>query len=274
MILKTESNEFYRALLDSAVSAADFNFATRDRRPPFDSFWQLIWHRLLRQRPPPGTDIVLREAYFQGGIYYPKKYSHFLGDIVIALQALPGLYFRAEKYDRGWNCSYTQLDKVMSALSGLQQEVSSQPHGPDPVSLTLAVADFAKWLTKEVARYFENNRTPDLWSALWSSPEHADVSDAPFSTQEKEVIREGLGRFRLMLMEAYHPTSQQQERIERKLDHLTDLLAHNLPRTDWGGIAIGAIFNIATTLALTPQRVQDLAALFQSAVSSVIRFLN
>jgi hypothetical protein len=288
MILKTDGNEFYRALTSTAIDARCLRITQRGRPPePSRSpigMWRR-WKYLRAGAPLDGswtpTELQATEGldlyrHLHAGLQ--KLYSHYLGEISFALVPMPMLYFRASKYDKGWKRSHTAFDKVAAGLTGTTHEISSLAPDREVLSpLSVAVADLQAWLNTEVYRYFENEGAPDLWYSLSASvgqPLPTENDDLPFSGGEQIAIRNGIVRFRQLVAETYQPTHEQMERIEKKLDHLSDLLSHGLPRTDWTGIAIGAVLHIATILALTPARVQNLAALFQSAVSSVIRLLN
>jgi len=79
--------------------------------------------------------------------------------------------------------------------------------------------------------------------------------------------------FRLLVVENYHPDTEQLILISERLKYL-EAAVDRLNSFDWKGVTISTLLSIAITLSLDTERGRQLYILFKQALSDLLHLLN
>jgi hypothetical protein len=140
----------------------------------------------------------------------------------------------------------------------------------DDMPLEKIAAEFEKWLHFDVAKYLEEKALPDYWSEIEMSGSLAAETNVPvgegepFTAEEREEVRRAIRTFRGLVEQNFHPTAQQSDFINERLDYLSRAV-DRLNRFDWRGVAVSMIGNIAVNLTVDHEGGRMLFALFKQA---------
>jgi hypothetical protein len=136
---------------------------------------------------------------------------------------------------------------------------------------------FDNWLSIDVRSAINEEFVPDLWaiaSENLNETQRFRVSETDeFTQEERRLLKESLLTFRLLVVENYHPDTQQLVLISERLKYLESAV-DRLNRFDWKGVAIATLLNIATALSLDTERGRQLYNLFKQALSGLLYLLN
>jgi hypothetical protein len=138
---------------------------------------------------------------------------------------------------------------------------------------------FHNWLHSTVIPYLEDLLQPDPWQQLEVQRSlvagEGSVKDGMglFSDDERARLRLALNEFRVVVEETFQPTREEMELINARLEYLSDAV-DRLGKIDWRAVALTTLINIATTLALDPDKAKTLYALFERVFTKVIYFLQ
>jgi hypothetical protein len=134
--------------------------------------------------------------------------------------------------------------------------------------------DIRNWLT-----YLKREiNEPDLWEQLaayqLSKSDQLDInqSNDPFMENQVEQITQGILRIRGYLKTEFNFNEQQLNEVSEKLDYLTEA-ARRQGRKDWFHTAIGVIFSLAVSLALSPEQAKNIWGILRDSLSGVIKLL-
>jgi hypothetical protein len=108
----------------------------------------------------------------------------------------------------------------------------------------------------------------DPWRELESErqlarPPAADDSNAPFTAEEQEAIRERLRAVHTEIAARYELPDAKLEAVIERLDYIADA-AERMGRMDWRQMTVGTLFTLAVEAAIPPDVIRTaLSVLFQ-----------
>jgi hypothetical protein len=132
------------------------------------------------------------------------------------------------------------------------------------------LTEFERWLNLDVAKYLEEKALPDYWSEIEMSGSLGAETDVPvgegepFTPEEREEVRRAIRTFRGLVEHHFHPTAQQSDFINERLDYLSRAV-DRLNRFDWRGVAVSMVGNVAVNLSVDHEGGRILFALFKQA---------
>jgi len=138
---------------------------------------------------------------------------------------------------------------------------------------------FHNWLHSTVIPYLGDLLQPDPWQqlevqrALVASEGSVKDGMESFSDDERARLRLALNEFRVLVDETFQPTREEMELVNARLEYLSGAV-DRLSKIDWRAVALTTLLNIATTLALDPDKAKTLYALFERVFTKVIYFLQ
>lgn len=137
---------------------------------------------------------------------------------------------------------------------------------------------FCSWLNQHVKPYLDEFDVPDLWQqirtgGLFTHDPLEKNHEEFFSEKEKEQVIVALSKFKEMMQLEFKPTREQQEKIDAKLDYLTESL-HRLNKTDWQSIALSTLISISIALSLDTEKGRELFNMFKNAFTTIQYFLS
>jgi len=137
----------------------------------------------------------------------------------------------------------------------------------------LSFRSWLKCLSREILE-------PDLWEELEGLKENASFEYEfeyetengmqQFTYQQVVQIERGINEIREYLLEQVDGKTDE---INHKLDYLIDA-SKRMGRTDWKNVFFGALVNLAINTGLDEMQRQAVVALFQSAVTGILKLVN
>jgi hypothetical protein len=144
------------------------------------------------------------------------------------------------------------------------------------ISFSRALEVFEHWLDRQIKTAIDEELLPDLWATAVEQLAGSGDSRAvelDFTPEEREQLKLALSTFRLRLIEEFHPTAEQLDAINEKLDYLKAAV-DRLNKFDWKGVALSTLIGISTNLSLDTERGRQLYGLFQQALSAIQHLLR
>jgi len=140
-------------------------------------------------------------------------------------------------------------------------------------SVVYTFRDWLSYLSREISQ-------PDLWEELEGLKENASFEYEfeyetengmqQFTYQQVVQIEKGINEIREYLLEQVDGKTDE---INHKLDYLIDA-SKRMGRTDWKNVFFGALVNLAINTGLDEMQRQAVVALFQSAVTGILKLVN
>lgn len=140
-------------------------------------------------------------------------------------------------------------------------------------SVVYTFRNWLNYLSREISQ-------PDLWEELeeikinatfeYEFEYETENGMQQFTYQQVVQIEKGINDIREYLLEQVDGKTDE---INHKLDYLIDA-SKRMGRTDWKNVFFGALMNIFTTIGLDPVQREAVVALFQSAVTGILKLVN
>jgi len=125
-----------------------------------------------------------------------------------------------------------------------------------------------KWLT-----YMKREtESPDLWGAIskgaqvLESAASSDTSNAPFMTEEKEYIVQGVNEIKQYLLTAH---KLDPELVESRLNYLIES-SERVGRKDWINLLVSVLVGIVISAALPPETTRELFRFVGTVLTQII----
>lgn len=190
-----------------------------------------------------------------------KKYSDVVMDS-----------FKYKETDYFFAVSIQSEHFVIAYSPGHTMLHETEPHQ----SWWTVVNTFIGWLgylSREISQ-------PDLWEELeelkkdvtfgYEFEYEVENGMQQFTYQQVVQIEKGINDVRGYLLEQVDGNA---DVINHKLDYLIDA-SKRMGRTDWQNVFFGALVNLAINTGLDPVQRQAVLALFQSAVTGILKLVN
>lgn len=181
-----------------------------------------------------------------------------------------------QSYDGFWYRHTTFVPKF-----ALSPWMPKRPNGlgTDTVTITEIERYLGQWIATHARPFIEDESIVDLWvyagifGTTFLDGAFSEQDATPFTYDEKIQIKQALREFRWSLIEEFHPTQQQKEAIDLKLDYLMAAV-DRLNKIDWKALLFTTAIAIAINLTVDTQGGRQLLNLLKQVIMVAPKLLQ